>query len=674
MQLNLNAGPPQYAYPGDKVYFRASVDVSAESGRLGNYAWDGAVADVKWDFGDGTSAEGPVVTHIYTEPGTYTVTMEASTALHGSSKTSTSVVIMEPVDESLPMAFRAWGFESLSSAMNLRLWEERLDIFSKMGYNAVVFMEPHPYNMLAAVPGFPEAQNISDSLLKQAQDIFREFLRMAGERGIKVYILVYNIVLPESFAKAHGLHESGTAFDYRGTDTDLTRKYTAAAVKGFHDAFPELGGLIVTVGESPVHPIEFTREAVFKPLSELDTKSHTIIRDQCIYPDEMLDLAEGLRDWSPLSKVTEEQWLGYELGLRGTLFFHQTGKRTIYLLSGHACPLFNGGVRSIRALVEDARKKHAQGFVVVSGGPDYNAWLFEAAFGYYMNNANPSPEEEKAYFFNLVRDMFGNSVPIDLFLDAGNLSADILTIVRRQLYYRNWNYKAEFGLPLISFLGMPTHSSFLHHGIDRLEREREFTWWIPREERFSEDYLTVKEHVEGLDRTASAKVVTPEDTVESLYQLADKTLEIMSELRNARPEKNADIWERNLDDMEFQAYMGKFYAAKLSAAIAWQRWVQDLISSQEAMELVGIGLNESLVYYRTAMEIYERHNGRNAPGRLLIATQNTQPPWGVEQNFHGEVEGGMRELLEIFETEVKRVISQIERNNKNLPTFRDISR
>lgn len=81
----------------------------------------------------------------------------------------------------------------------------------------------------------------------------------------------------------------------------------------------------------------------------------------------------------------------------------------------------------------------------------------------------------------------------------------------------------------------------------------------------------------------------------------------------------------------------------------------------------------ALAYYRLAMEIYEKHNGIGTPGgKLLIATQNIQPPWGVEQNFHGEVQGGMRELMEIFEYEVERVVDQIVNNRKIIPTFTDV--
>ena len=36
---------------------------------------DGEIVELLWDFGDGNTAEGAVVVHVYTEPGEYTVTL-----------------------------------------------------------------------------------------------------------------------------------------------------------------------------------------------------------------------------------------------------------------------------------------------------------------------------------------------------------------------------------------------------------------------------------------------------------------------------------------------------------------------------------------------------------------------------------------------------------------------
>src|SRR5438034_651914 len=62
--LVANAGPDQTASVGSAVTF------SGSGSDLG-----GTVVSYSWDFGDGTSATGATVSHIYTAPGRYTATL-----------------------------------------------------------------------------------------------------------------------------------------------------------------------------------------------------------------------------------------------------------------------------------------------------------------------------------------------------------------------------------------------------------------------------------------------------------------------------------------------------------------------------------------------------------------------------------------------------------------------
>ena len=43
---------------------------------------DGAISRFSWDFGDGTTAEGPTATHTFGAPGTYEVTLTVADNLH----------------------------------------------------------------------------------------------------------------------------------------------------------------------------------------------------------------------------------------------------------------------------------------------------------------------------------------------------------------------------------------------------------------------------------------------------------------------------------------------------------------------------------------------------------------------------------------------------------------
>ncbi len=57
---------------------------------------DGRLIDWQWDFGNGQSAEGPVVTHTYAQPGTYTVTLAVEDDVGARSKQSLTVLVNAP--------------------------------------------------------------------------------------------------------------------------------------------------------------------------------------------------------------------------------------------------------------------------------------------------------------------------------------------------------------------------------------------------------------------------------------------------------------------------------------------------------------------------------------------------------------------------------------------------
>ncbi len=85
------AGPDQLVCPGAPVTFDAGASRDL----------DGAVTAYRWDFGDGTSADGATAEHAYAAPGTYTVTMTATddsgAACAASTDTMTVVVNAPPV-------------------------------------------------------------------------------------------------------------------------------------------------------------------------------------------------------------------------------------------------------------------------------------------------------------------------------------------------------------------------------------------------------------------------------------------------------------------------------------------------------------------------------------------------------------------------------------------------
>ena len=112
------AGEDQMVNAGDTVSFDASGSSD-----------DVAIVSYAWDFGDGTTGTGETVTHIYTVPGTYTVTLGVQDAA-GNADTDMLVVTVEaePVNP-IPLDVVTLGIVGVVAAaaagVALLLWRRR---------------------------------------------------------------------------------------------------------------------------------------------------------------------------------------------------------------------------------------------------------------------------------------------------------------------------------------------------------------------------------------------------------------------------------------------------------------------------------------------------------------------------------------------------------------------
>lgn len=67
-----------------------------------SYDPNGDLLTYRWDFGDGTTAQGVMVTHSYSEPGKYQVTLTVSDGRGGTDKETVYINVAEPETQSTP--------------------------------------------------------------------------------------------------------------------------------------------------------------------------------------------------------------------------------------------------------------------------------------------------------------------------------------------------------------------------------------------------------------------------------------------------------------------------------------------------------------------------------------------------------------------------------------------
>lgn len=87
-QLTVSAGGPYSGQVGQAIFFSAQVGLGGRP--------PGTPVQVTWTFGDGSGGTGANITHVYNQPGTYTVTVTASAGPGQSATDSTTAQVTGP--------------------------------------------------------------------------------------------------------------------------------------------------------------------------------------------------------------------------------------------------------------------------------------------------------------------------------------------------------------------------------------------------------------------------------------------------------------------------------------------------------------------------------------------------------------------------------------------------
>ena len=666
--LAAEAGPDMFAYPGEVVYFNGTGS-------------RGAITSYRWDFDDkpdpGDRADEPVGKHTFGSTGKYIVKLRVNGDQKQHDTDHTTVTILpEPADR-LPLPFRGLRIDgderSKGDLLDEDYWISVFKELERLGYNMAVLSKFHPYPFFICIPGFEFANaEVSDEQLARERVQFERILQLGLEYGIRMYFMVYNFHFTQGFADHYGYDRTDSIM------TDEVIDYTAAAFRAFHEAFPQFGGMLMTSGEEPgVGSAPFVNRAIFDTVRSMKSQPFIVIRDQCRLPFEMEQMREGLRNYLLMSKLTEHTAAWPTSGYRGKLFRYLLGTRNIYVRQNTSDFLFFGSYRFAQEQCRSVYDDYGAGLLLWSNilpADNDIEWFFREAYGRYMTDPMRDEETEAAYWAGRVKDRFGHGLPADKFLEAADASTWIMPLIRSLIFNRATGYKAEFGLPLISFLGgFPTVSSFVYHGVRRREQEQAFSWWYPREVRNEVDFLTINEFVTGTYQSRARKAMDPLEVADELHRLAGVTLAAIPDLRDfSSPLRDAE-YRSTLDLMEFSAWIGHHYATRIRAAIGWKRWQCTQINQSQALDDVVPFLAESVRYYQNARILHEAVYGTKHFQSFLVATENTEPPnWQIlipPAGLEGKITGGMREMENILRYEVKVINEKIRAGQLDTPLF-----
>jgi len=130
----------------------------------------------------------------------------------------------------------------LSTCRDLKFWEAFLDMMMANRFNQLALYNMHPFQYMVRLPSYPEASPFTDQEMADWQVFWKGLFRMAKERGVEVFIVNWNIVVPESFAKHHGVKTLNDT-------SQVVKDYTREAVTAVIDTYDDLSGLGVTLAD-----------------------------------------------------------------------------------------------------------------------------------------------------------------------------------------------------------------------------------------------------------------------------------------------------------------------------------------------------------------------------------------------------------------------------------------
>lgn len=123
------------------------------------------------------------------------------------------------------------------------MWTKFLDRMLKMRCNVLYIWSGHPFSSLVKVAGYPEALEVTEEEYRLNRETFGWLATECDRRGIWLVLQFYNIHIPLSFARKHGLEQRQTRIH------PLVADYTRKSIVEFIRSFPHIG-LMVCLGEA----------------------------------------------------------------------------------------------------------------------------------------------------------------------------------------------------------------------------------------------------------------------------------------------------------------------------------------------------------------------------------------------------------------------------------------
>ncbi|MFY0652428.1 MAG: hypothetical protein JXQ96_10360 [Cyclobacteriaceae bacterium] len=511
---------------------------------------------------------------------------------------------------------------------DLKYWESFLDMMVENKFNTLSLWNMHPYMYMVKSESFPKASPFSDAEMAEWEVFWKALFQMAKERGVDTYVVNWNIFLPEAFSKEYGVadysSETGAGFIGEGETNENIEAYMREMVTLTLNKYENLTGIGLTLGErmggmTSEERKDWVNRTMIAGLKAADRKARLIYRaplsagkanhgsvsvtTEKLTRDaiENLDLEDDVWiefkfNWShahsspKLSIVhggmlTDTYWQPYSDKYKGVW----TMRNEDFFVLRWGDPDF------IREFLDLNSQKYVGGCFIGSETYipakdfitkeehrtwDYafqRQWLFYKVWGNLLFNKQTSD----SYFSKSLADKFGLDNGDDL-LEAWKLAS------------KNPNRMASFFGS--TWDGTVYSEGFKTNGGKFIDIDK----FISRNVLDS-SYVNIKDFVAGeFDKEDQ---VTPLQLAEESENQSIRIFEIVDGQRKSPSSSELEI---ELTDLEFWANYGRYFASKIRAGVALEKFRngKEPNGQTDAIEI----LKEGKAHWSKMVELVEKYN------------------------------------------------------------------
>jgi hypothetical protein len=527
----------------------------------------------------------------------------------------------EPYRESRSMKYH------LSTCRDLKFWESYLNMMFENRLNVLALYNMHPFPYMVQLKDYPEACPFTDREMEDWKAFWKNLFRMAKDRGIDVFIVNWNIVVPKSFAEKHNVPELNDT-------SQVTLDYTHESVLAVINEYEELGGIGVTLADwmnnmTAAQREDWIADTFVKAINEAKRKPKFMHRavlsgspiemrrviDEAKLPDPVL--VEVKFNWShghstPHLALTHDNTTGTID--KGFWSPEPQNYKIQWMVRNEDFWILRWGEPDfIRQHIEVNKKSYVDGYHIGSEGYipafDYftktelgkswhyafeRQWLFYMLWGRLLYD-HQTPDQIFEAAFNRKYSFTDGKKLLDAYRFASRMPLRLASF-----YASTWDYtlySEGFMAPRLPAGNYGTddgHSLFI--SIDELIDHKVL----------DPNYLSIKEYVQHISQMKKIPdgKIDPITLAQELTANADSALALIKGLEKFNTRFNIE-YTQELDDIRTWALLSQYFASKLRAGVALQFFRQQGKSKEKENAIHY--LEECLGIWRAIAEITDKN-------------------------------------------------------------------